>query len=107
MLPWGLMAERADCQKRASMMRAALVPPRMSLDAAAAVLAGAKVVVGLDTGLSHLSAAVGTPTVAVYCDYDPALVGLVGDAPCVSLGGVDQQPAADAVIEATAQVMRR
>jgi heptosyltransferase I len=107
LLPWGSMAERSACQQRASSMRAAVLPPRMSLDAAAAVLAGAKVVVGLDTGLSHLSAAVGTPTVAVYCDYDPALVGLVGDAPCVSLGGVDQQPTADAVIAATAQVMRR
>lgn len=106
-LPWGSMAEHAACQKRVASMRSARVSPRMSLDAAAAVLAGAKVVVGLDTGLSHLSAAVGTPTVAIYCDYDPALVGLVGDAPCVSLGGVDQLPAADAVIAAAEQVMRR
>jgi heptosyltransferase I len=105
-LPWGSMAERAACQQRAASMRSAVVPARMSLDAAAAVLASARVVVGLDTGLSHLSAAVATPTVAVYCDYDPALVGLVGDAPCVSLGGVDQQPSADAVIAAAEQVMR-
>lgn len=107
LLPWGSMTERTASQKRASMMRSAVLLPRMSLDAAAGVLAGATVVVGLDTGLSHLSAAVGTPTVAVYCDYDPALVGLIGDAPCVSLGGVDQQPPVDAVIAAAAQVMRR
>lgn len=107
LLFWGSVAEGDATQQRVIGMRDAQRLPRVSLDVAAAVLAGARVVVGLDTGLSHLAAAVGVPTVAVYCDYDPALVGLVGDAPCVSLGGVGQQPAAQAVIDAAAQVMRR
>jgi heptosyltransferase-1 len=106
LLFWGSPAEGEATQQRVAAMRDARRLPRVSLDVAAAVLAGARVVVGLDTGLSHLAAAVGAPTVAIYCDYDPALVGLVGDAPCVSLGGVDQQPAAEAVIEAVTRVMR-
>jgi heptosyltransferase-1 len=105
LLFWGSPAESAATQQRASAMRDARVLPRVSLDVAAAVLAGATVVVGLDTGLSHLAAAVGAPTVGIYCDYDPALVGLVGDAPCESLGGVNAAPSAQAVIEAAARVM--
>jgi heptosyltransferase-1 len=106
LLFWGSAAEGEATQQRVLGMRDAQRLPRVSLDVAAAVLAGARVVVGLDTGLSHLAAAVGIPTVGIYCDYDPALAGLVGDAPCVSLGGVGQQPAAQAVIDAAAQVMR-
>jgi heptosyltransferase I len=107
LLFWGSAEEGEATQQRLAGMRDARSLPRVSLDVAAAVLAGARVVVGLDTGLSHLAAAVGVPTVAVYCDYDPALVGLIGDAPCVSLGGVGQQPPAQAVIDAAAKVMRR
>jgi len=107
LLFWGSAAEGEATQQRVRSMRDARRLPRVSLDVAAAVLAGARVVVGLDTGLSHLAAAVGAPTVAIYCDYDPALVGLIGDAPCVSLGGAGQQPPAQAVIDAAAKVMRR
>jgi len=107
LLFWGSPAEGESTQHRVASMRDAMQMPRVSLDVAAAVLANARVVVGLDTGLSLLAAAVGVPTVAIYCDYDPALVGLIGDAPCVSLGGVRQHPSAEAVIEAADQVMRR
>ncbi|MCK6428863.1 MAG: lipopolysaccharide heptosyltransferase I, partial [Burkholderiaceae bacterium] len=86
-------------------MRDAEVAPRAPLDAIAAVLAGARVVVGLDTGLAHLAAAVGAPTVGIYCDYDPALVGITGDAPCESLGGVDRAPSAAEVIAAIERVL--
>ena len=107
LLFWGTPAEGEATQARAAQMVDARPMPHVALDVAAGVLAGARVVVGLDTGLSHLAAAVGAPTVGIYCDYDPALVGLVGDAPCVSLGGVDRKPGADEVIAAAAQVMRR
>jgi heptosyltransferase-1 len=106
LLFWGTPAEGEATRQRVTLMRNAQQLPRVSLDVAAAVLAGARVVVGLDTGLSHLAAAVGAPTVAIYCDYDPALVGVIGDAPCVSLGGVDRKPAAEEVIEAAGRVLR-
>lgn len=104
-LPWGSPVERTASQLRVRSMRDAFLLPRVSLDVAASVLAGARVVIGLDTGLSHLAAAVGRPTVGLFCDYDPALVGLVGDGPCVSLGGVDVHPPVHQVIEAVRQVM--
>jgi heptosyltransferase-1 len=87
-----------------SMMRGQAAP-KSPIDKIASTLAGARVVIGLDTGLTHLAAALGRPTVGIYCDYDPALVGLVGDGPVRSLGGVDRPPSSEDVIAAVHDVM--
>ena len=79
--------------------------PKSPIDTIAATLVGARVVIGLDTGLTHLAAALGRPTVGIYCDYDPALVGVVGDGPVVSLGGVGTPPPMEAVIDAARRVL--
>lgn len=105
LLFWGSDEEGVRTCARAAGMRDAEVAPRAPLDAIAATLAGARVVVGLDTGLSHLAAAVGAPTVGIYCDYDPALAGITGDAPCESLGGVGRAPSTDEVIAAIERVL--
>jgi heptosyltransferase-1 len=68
------------------------VPPFLTVQQAADTLAQAQVVIGLDTGMSHLAAAHGRPTVGIYCDHDPGLAGLVGSGPVVSLGGKGQIP---------------
>lgn len=102
---WGSEQEGQRTRELAARMRRAVVAPRSALDAIAASLGGARVVVGLDTGLSHLAAALGRPTVAIYCDYDPGLVGLVGDGPVASLGGVGVQTSARQAIDAIERVM--
>jgi heptosyltransferase I len=102
---WGSEEEGQRTQALAAKLTRAIVAPRSSLDEIAATLAGARVVVGLDTGLSHLAAALGRPTVAIYCDYDPGLVGLVGDGPVASLGGANVQTLPAQVIEAIGRVM--
>ncbi len=109
-LAWGNAAERAACERRAARMHSARVLPRSTIAQVAALAARAALVVGLDTGLTHLAAAVGAPTVGIFCDYDPALVGLRGGGDpqrqrVASLGGVDQAPPVAAVLEAVAQVL--
>ncbi len=101
----GSAAEEADTRARATGMADAWVAPRCGLDTVAAALARARVVVGLDTGLSHLAAALGAPTVGIFCDYDPQLVGITGPAPCASLGGVNAAPTAEAVVAAVDQLL--
>jgi heptosyltransferase-1 len=101
---WGTEAEGERTRQLAARMTRAVVAPRASLDAIAASLAGAHVVVGIDTGLTHLAAALGRPTVGIYCDYDPALAGLAGDGAVDSLGGVGVQTSAAQVIEAIERV---
>ena len=102
---WGSEQEGQRTRELAARMQRAVVAPRSSIDAIAASLLGARVVVGVDTGLSHLAAALGRPTVAIYCDYDPGLVGLVGDGPVASLGGAAVQTMAPQAIEAIERVM--
>jgi len=86
-------------------MQRAVAVPWMPIESIAATVAAARVVIGLDTGLTHLAAALGRPTVGIYCDYDPRLVGLVGDGPVRSLGGVGQSPSLGQVITAAEAVM--
>jgi len=104
-LVWGSERERADTVRRAAPMHAARVAPPAELDILAAVCARADVVVGLDTGLTHWSAAVGSPTVGIFCDYDPAQVGLRADDRRVNLGGVADPPSAEDVIDAARHVL--
>ncbi len=101
---WGTPEEEVRVLRLAAAMQRATAAPRSPIETIAATLAQAQVVIGLDTGLSHLAAALGRPTVAIYCDYDPALVGVVGDGPVKSLGGVGKPPSMAAVIEAAQQV---
>jgi heptosyltransferase-1 len=103
-LVWGSSAEEVATRERAAGMHAADVAPRASLDQLAALLAGARITIGIDTGLTHLAAAVGAPTIGVFCDYDPRLVGISGDAPCESLGGELGGPQATEVIAALDRV---
>ena len=44
----------------------------------AEVLAGAKAVVSVDTGLSHLTAALDRPNITLYGPTDPGLIGGYG-----------------------------
>ena len=95
-LPWGSDEERVATERRAAGMRDACVAPRLPLAAMAPVLAAARAIVGLDTGLTHLAAALGVPTVGVFCDYDPRLVGVTGDGPCDNVGdGTGVPPVAE------------
>ena len=67
-LPWGNLAERAVSEAIASQIPNALVPPAFSIEDAFAVIAGAALTIGVDTGLTHLAAVLNKPTVEIYCD---------------------------------------
>jgi heptosyltransferase-1 len=105
LLIWGTNEEETATRLRAQKMVAAHVAPRASLDQLAALLASAQLVVGIDTGLTHLAAAVGAPTIGIFCDYDPKLVGISGPAPCASLGSAAGGPVDGEVIEAIGRVL--
>jgi heptosyltransferase-1 len=68
------------------------VPPFLRVGEMATVLAGARHVVGLDTGFTHLAAALGRPTLGIYCDHEPGLAGLAGPGLVASIGGRAQVP---------------
>jgi heptosyltransferase-1 len=104
-LPWGDAAERERSVRLAAQIPQAVVPDRFELHAMAALLAGARVVAGTDTGLTHLAGALGVPVVGIYCATDPAATGLHACARAVNLGGIGRPPPADAVIAAVREIM--
>ncbi len=101
---WGSSSQAQQAQTLAASCQG-LVPPFLSVAQAASVLARAQLVVGLDTGFSHLAAALGRPTLAIYCDHDPGLAGLTGSNWVRSVGGKQQVPALDSVLSLLAQHM--
>ena len=74
------------------------VPPFLKVGEMASVLAGARQVVGLDTGFTHLAAALGRKTIGIYCDHDPGLAGITGPAAVASIGGKRQIPSRQDVL---------
>jgi heptosyltransferase-1 len=99
-LPWGNVRERERSVRIAGKLRAAVVPPALSLDDLAGLLAGGKAVVGVDTGLTHLAAALAVPTVGIYTATDPAATGIYGCLRASNLGGIGRVPDARQVITA-------
>lgn len=77
-LPWGAPHEEARAKRLAEGFEHVTVLPRMSLEEVARVLAGAKFVVSVDTGLSHLTAALDRPNLTLYGPTDPGLIGGYG-----------------------------
>ena len=100
LLPHGSSTEEARAARIAAPLgEAGMLVPRMALTELARVLAGADLVVGLDTGLTHLAAALDRPTVGVYCGSRPAETGVIARR-AVSVGDVAATPSAAAVWEA-------
>lgn len=77
-LPWGSEEERVRATAIAEKSPRSRVPEHMPLSAVAALLAGARAVVAVDTGLSHLAAALNVPSVSIYGATRPGLTGTVG-----------------------------
>jgi len=101
-LPWGSHSERERSERLArrieqSAVEHVEVPPRLELRDAASLLAGAELVVGVDTGLTHLAAALDIPVVGVYCASRVEETGIYSNN-AVNIGGVNEPPSVAAVI---------
>jgi heptosyltransferase I len=101
---WGNEAEQTLAERIAAGCDGD-VPPFLKVGEMAAVLAGAQQVVGLDTGFTHLAAALGRPTVGIYCDHSPGLAGITGPGAVASIGDKGQVPSREAVLALMQQQM--
>lgn len=68
LLPWGSAAEQGEAETLAAALPHARVLPKLSMDEAVTLARCASLVVGVDTGLTHIAAAFLRPTVELYCD---------------------------------------
>ena len=103
-LPWGSDQEKVRSERLRLAIPGAICPPSIKLDEAAAMLGQAHAVIGVDTGLSHLAAALGVPTIGIYTATDSGLTGLYAGKSAVNLGGKNSPPTVAEVRAALDQV---
>jgi len=104
-VPWGSEAERMRSTRIASALAHARVPDRQPLDRMASLIAGASFVIGVDTGLLHLAAALGVPLVAIFVGSEPGLTGPIGQGPIVIVGGKNKAPSVSDVVDALERIL--
>jgi heptosyltransferase I len=106
-IPYGNAQERARSERIASDIARARVPEHQPLDGMARLIAGADFVIGVDTGLLHLAAALSVPLVAIFVGSSPALTGPMGEGASCILGGMPGPlPSEQAVVEALGCVVK-
>ncbi len=105
-LPWGNDQERSRGARLCAAIPGAVLAPRINLQEAAVMLGNARAAVGVDTGLSHLAAALGIPTVGIYTATDPGLTGLYAGDRAINLGAKNSPPPVAAVWAALEQATR-
>jgi heptosyltransferase-1 len=104
LLPWGNPREHERSKAIAAALPNADVPNLQPLDAVARLIAGASLVVGVDTGLLHLAGAFGVPLVAIFIGSEPGLTGPMGQGPITVIGGKGEMPSPSDVIAAADRI---
>jgi len=103
-LPWGSVAERSRSEKLREQIPDAICPPKLNLNEVSALLGNAHAVIGVDTGIAHLAAALNKPTIGIYTATDPTLTGLYAGAQTVNLGGKNYSPSVSEMITGLAKI---
>lgn len=103
-LPAGNATERARATRLARAMQAGVAAPVLTLHSLARLIAGARLVVGVDTGLTHLAAALGRPVIALFSASEPDETGVLAPTPAINLGHRGRPPLPQDVLT-TAQAL--
>ena len=85
-------------------MPGARAPDYQPLDGVARMIARAAFVVGVDTGLLHLAAALGVPLIAIFSASEPGLTGPMGAGAIQVLGNKGSAPSVGEVAEAVGRL---
>lgn len=88
-LPWGNARERERSARLHAAISGSEIYERQPLNQTARMIAGARLVVGADTGLLHLAAAYRVPLIGIYLSTDPGLTGPRGAGMIETIGGKD------------------
>ena len=104
-LPWGSEAEMRVSALIASQIPGAIVPRAFSIEEAYFLVAHAALTIGVDTGLTHLSAVLGKPTVEIYCDSPRWKTEGYWSGVIANVGDMQKTPPVDEVINAVKRVI--
>lgn len=104
-LPWGSDSEKAMSNEIALQIPNALVPRAFSIEEAFLIIANASLVVGVDTGLTHLSAVLNKPTIEIYCDSPRWKTEGYWSTVIRNLGDIQAPPRTGDVMQAAAELL--
>ena len=99
-----LEAQRAE--RIVAAVPGAIAAPPLGLTDLTALIGRSRLSIGVDTGLAHLSVALGIPTLALYVTTDPARTGLYGTGFLRNLGGPTGAPEPREVLTIVEQALR-
>ncbi|MGB9150224.1 MAG: lipopolysaccharide heptosyltransferase I [Burkholderiales bacterium] len=104
-IPWGNPPEKTRAERLIAAIPQGIAPPSLTIKEAAGLIAGAEMIIGVDTGLTHLAAALNKPVVAIFCATSPGLTGVFGNPRAVNLGEAGRAPSVEQVWQAMQPAM--
>jgi heptosyltransferase-1 len=104
--PWGSPEEMKISALMASQVPGAIVPRAFSIEEAYRLVAHAALSVGVDTGLTHLAAVLGKPTIEIYCDSPKWKTEGYWSGKIINLGDYKHIPQANTVLQAAEVLLR-
>jgi len=105
-LPWGNASEKAVSKELASKIKGAMVPKPFSVEEAFSIVGNAALVVGVDTGLTHLAAVMNKPTIEIYCDSPRWKTEGYWSNYIRNVGDIQEPPTGAVVLAAAAELLQ-
>ncbi|QWD85547.1 lipopolysaccharide heptosyltransferase I [Polynucleobacter asymbioticus] len=105
--PWGSASERVISELLAAQVANAFVPPAFSIENAFSVITDAALTVGVDTGLTHLAAVLGKPTVEIYCDSPRWKTEGYWSNCIANVGDIQNPPSVQEVLDASLRLLQQ
>jgi heptosyltransferase-1 len=97
---WGNPKEKLISEQLAKEVPNSIVPESFSIQDAFVINAQAKLVIGVDTGLTHLAAVLGVPTIELYIDSPKWKTEGYWSQQVINLGDKQQAPTLEEAITA-------
>jgi heptosyltransferase-1 len=104
-LPWGSESEMKVSARIASQIPGAIVPRAFSIEEAYSLVAHAALTIGVDTGLTHLSAVLGKSTVEIYCASPRWKTEGYWSRAIANVGDMKKIPPVDEIVQAVKEAL--
>lgn len=98
--PWGSPHEKQISLQIVEGIGGGIVPPAYSITQYFEIITHARFTIGVDTGLTHLAAVLGRPTVEMYCDSPLWKTEGYWSNQVINLGDIGHPPSVESVLNA-------
>jgi heptosyltransferase I len=105
--PWGSQEEMKISTLIATEVPGAIVPRTFSIKEACRLVAHAALTIGVDTGLTHLAAVLGKPTIEIYCDSPKWKTEGYWGSNIVNLGDIKNIPRVNTVLDIAVMLLEK